>query len=220
MGRPFKALISRERATRAALELIDIHGLDTLTLGHVARRIGVRAPSLYHHFHDKAELLSEVARLLLVDIDLPADDGTDWDDALIQLCVATRRSILQHPNAAPLMLQFFPRHLLLAGYDHWVRHCPLRAEDWMVMIEGTEKLTFGSALFEAAYRSRGIEPMPAFPPERLPYLAQAVRSNPHDDEGLFIAALRCFLAGFSRTADRPSPTSPRRRLRQARKPRN
>ena len=29
----------------------------------------------------------------------------------------TRRALLKHPKAATLILQFFPRHLLLAAYE-------------------------------------------------------------------------------------------------------
>ena len=68
MSRPTKPLITRERAARAALGVIDVQGLDSLSLELVARRIGVKAPSLYYHFKDNTELLAEVARLLLVDI--------------------------------------------------------------------------------------------------------------------------------------------------------
>ncbi len=120
MGRPNKPLISRERAARAALGVIDIHGLDALNLGLVAHRMGIKAPSLYYHFKHKAALLEEVARLILADAEAAQAKDGDWKQAMLSLSVATRRSILQHPNAAPLLLQFFPRYLLLAAYDDWI----------------------------------------------------------------------------------------------------
>lgn len=211
MGRPEKPLISRDRAARAALGVIDIHGLDALSLELVSQRMGVKAPSLYYHFHSKAELLSEVAKMILLDVKIPEHAPDQWEEAVLDLNVAVRRSILQHPNAAPLLLQFFPRRLLLGAYDRWIAGCPLPMEQRMVLIEGLEKLTFGSALFEAAYRSQGIEPMPDFDRARLPNLAEAVRLNPLDSEAAFIETLRRYLAGFHvpLTGAKPIAAAPR-----------
>lgn len=194
MGRPAKPLITRERAARAALDIIDRQGLDALNLELVARSMGVKAPSLYYHFSDKAELLMEVARLILLEAVAPAPVG-DWEEDLIALCVAVRRSVLTHPNAAPLLLQFFPRRLLLEAYDDAVARYPFPMEHRLVLIEGAEKLTFGSALFEASARSRQIESMPPFDPLKLPNLAEAVEANTRDDEALFVETLRTFIAG-------------------------
>jgi AcrR family transcriptional regulator len=196
MGRPAKPLITRTRAARAALGVIDVHGLDALNLELVARRLGVKAPSLYHHFSDKTALLEEVARLLLVEVEAP-ERSSQWDDDVIKLCVATRRSILRHPNAAPLLLQHFPRYMLLPSYEAAAATYPFPAEMMMVAIEGMEKLTFGAAFFEAAARARSVEPMPPFDPREMPSLAHAIRANPFDDdEQLFVATLRTFVAGL------------------------
>ncbi|WP_051361869.1 TetR/AcrR family transcriptional regulator [Solimonas soli] len=176
--------------------VIDVRGLEALSLELVAHRLGVKAPSLYYHFRQKAELLAEVARLILLDAKAPRNPSTDWKETMIALCVATRHSILQHPNAAPLLLQFFPRHLLIASYDYWVTICPLPMEHRMVLVEGLEKLTFGSALFEAACRARGVEPMPPFDHKELPQLAAALRASHLDGEALFVAAIRRYLDGF------------------------
>ena len=43
-----------------ALEVIDADGLDAMSLERLADELGVKAPSLYHHFHDKAEILAAV----------------------------------------------------------------------------------------------------------------------------------------------------------------
>ena len=205
LGRPTRPLISRERAARAALSVIDIHGIEAFSLELVARKMGVKAPSLYYHFNDKAELLAEAARLILVDVELPEEQPDDWESSQVAVAVAARRSILQHPNAAPLLLQFFPRRLLLAAYDRRYSTCPYPEDQLLIVIEGAEKLTFGSALFEASSRSRGVDPMPNFDPEKLPTLAKAIRSNRLNDEELFIETLRRFFASFRMT---DTPTAP------------
>tara|TARA_R110001606_G_scaffold216728_1_gene364630 strand:- start:21754 stop:22452 length:699 start_codon:yes stop_codon:yes gene_type:complete len=196
MGRPSKSLISRERAASAALSVIDTKGLHSLSLELVARRLGVKAPSLYYHFKDKSELLSEVALLLLRDIDPPKIDELDWERTMVRLSKAARRGVLRHPNAAPLILEFFPRRLVLGAYDFWLSFCPYPPEMHMVLIDGLEKLTHGSAMFEAAARSQGVEPMSDFDLDQLPHLAAAVQKNPYDDEELFEETIRAYLRGF------------------------
>jgi len=201
MGRPNKSRITRARAAQAALQIIDAGGLEALSLETVARALGVKAPSLYYHFRDKAELLAEVARFVLLDLG-PAVGGEaqDWEEAMVGVCLATRRTLLKHPNAAPLLLQFFPRHITLKGYDHWIANCPYPAAMRMTLLEGTEKLTYASALFAAAAQARGVPAMPPVDPERLPHLAEALAANPHDAEGLFEQTIRTFLAGFRNRA--------------------
>ena len=195
MPRPLTPLISRRAAAEAALSVIDELGLDNLNLSHVARRLNVKPPSLYHHFRDKNALLEEVARVLLIKVQASHLDHQPLEEGIIALCVSVRRRILEHPNAAPLMLQFFPRHLLLAAYNRSASTYPYPLEIHMAVIEGTEKLTFGSALFAAAAIARGTPVMPTVDAEALPQLSRALTSNPFDDEALFVETLRIFLEG-------------------------
>lgn len=195
MARPSKPLISRSGAAEAALAVIDECGLEELSLGLVAKKLGVRPPSLYHHFKDKSELLQEVARIMLVRMPVIAATGETFEEQIIARCVATRRSLLQHPHAAPLILRYFPRHMLLSAYDRAAADEPYPTSVQMVVIDAVEKYTYGASLFEASARARGIEPMPPVDGEKYPKLAQAIADNPFDDEQLFAESLRMFLAG-------------------------
>lgn len=196
MARPSKPLISRETAAKAALDVIDEVGLDKLSLDRVAKKLRVQPPSLYHHFSDKAELMAEVARLILTDLPDLKTQGA-YEERLVALCVATRRSLLRHPNAAVLLLQFFPRHLMLQAYERAATEDPYPPEFHMAVIEGTEKLTFGSALFAAAAQAQGVKSFPPFDADKYPAVARMVASNPFDDERLFEETLRMFLAGVA-----------------------
>ncbi|WP_176593662.1 TetR/AcrR family transcriptional regulator [Sphingobium sp. EM0848] len=184
------------------MEIVDEVGLDNLSLTKVAQRLGVKSPSLYYHFHDKDELLAEVARILLLKIpNLHPDDGP-FEEWIVTLCVATRRTILRHPNAAPLMLQFFPRHLLLEAYERTAQVYNYPPAYKLAILEGTEKLTFGSALFAAAAITRGRAPMPEVDPGRLPHFSEALESNAFDEEALFAETVRIYLAGAAARVER------------------
>lgn len=193
-------MISRRGAAEAALAVIDEHGLGGFNLSRVAARLGVKPPSLYHHFRDKNALLAEVALLLLDPTPFVLTE-TDWAERLIELCVLTRRSLLLHPNATSLLLHFFPRHLLVDAYDRAVREDPFPHEMHLAVIEGTEKITFGSALFEAAARADGVPAMHPVDPDLYPALTRSVAANPFDEEQLFIETLRIFLEGARRRAE-------------------
>lgn len=217
MGRPSKPLISRERAARAALAIIDARGLEALSLELVARKLGVKAPSFYYHFSDKAELLAEVARLILLDVDVGPARPETWEEDLIRLCVETRRSILRHPNAAQLLLQFFPRHLLLRPYDRAIAIYPFEPKVTLLFIEGVEKMNYGSALFEAAARARRVPPMPTVDTAKYPHLAEAVNANDLDHEEMFVATLRAYIGGFRAKYEKPGRRSAPKRAAPAKK---
>lgn len=201
MTRPKRAIISRRRAIQAALDVIDTHGIEGFSLVLVAGRLGVRAPSLYHHFKGKDELLTGVARLLLINSPMPPlQPGIDWREAVVAVSRESWRSLLRHPRAAPLLLRFFPRHVLIDAYEHWSKVLSLNGVPigWHLWIlEGSEKLTWGSALFTAASRARSMPPFPSYDLQRHPALTSAIRSNPYDDEETFIEALRSFLRGIA-----------------------
>jgi AcrR family transcriptional regulator len=208
LARPSKPLISRSSAAQAALEAIDEHGLEELSLSLVAKKLGVRPPSLYHHFKDKSELLQEVARIMLVRMPVVAATGQTFEERMIARCVGTRQTLLKHPNAAPLILRYFPRHMLLAAYDRAASEEPYPTAIQMTVIDAVEKYTYGAALFEASARARGVEPMPLVDGEKYPKLAQAVADNPFDDEQLFVESLRMFLAGVRARLDKGSVGEP------------
>lgn len=208
LARPSKPLISRSSAAQAALDVIDELGLDALSLGLVAKKLGVRPPSLYHHFQDKSELLEEVARIMLVKLPTVTPTSESFEERIIARCVATRRSLMQHPNAAPLILRYFPRYLFLAAYDRAASEEPYPTEVQMAVIDATERYTYGTALFEASARARGVEPMPAVDGDKYPHLAKAIADNPFDDEQLFIETLRMFLAGVAARVETKSVGKP------------
>jgi AcrR family transcriptional regulator len=187
-------------AAEAALRAIDEEGLQSLSLEAVASRLGIKAPSLYHHFADRAELLSAVAKLILRSVPAPDEGPTDdWRDTLVNLCVATRKAVLEHPNAAPLLLQTLPRHIMAAAYEHWIERVARAGvpdDTWLLIMDGLDKLTYGSVLLDAASISRRLPPFPTTDPAQYPHLARALTENKQDPERMFRSVVRAFLDGL------------------------
>jgi TetR/AcrR family transcriptional regulator, tetracycline repressor protein len=186
-GRPLKPLITRDAAVKVAIDLLGREGIDALSVQAVARAMSVTAPSLYYHFKDKDELLQLVARELLREVGADAPEQAGWKERAILLSVATRRMILRHPNAAPLMLRFFPRSLI---------DCPYPPQHHAAILEALEKQTYGASLFAAAAEAHHVPAMPVFEANRFPRLAEALQAGP-SDEALFVETLELIFDGFA-----------------------
>jgi len=214
MPRPQEPLIERGHAVKVALEMIDESGLPAFSVEKLARRLGVRGPSLYHHFAHRSELLSRVAELILHEVpDVWDPDGEftklPWDERLLEATVQLRRAIRRHHNAAPVLLEHFPRQLVLTTYENAViamESFGVPARFHVELIEGLEKLALGFGLYRPD-RDLGGERATSFPDfagDEFPALGRALTANPYDDESLFKAACTSFIDGIKlQIAGRP-----------------
>ena len=97
-----RARLSRDAVLRAALEIADSGGLETLTMHAIAGRLGVEAMSLYRHVHNKDEVLDGIVDLVFEEIELPAGDA-GWRTAMRQRAMSARDALGRHPWAIGLM---------------------------------------------------------------------------------------------------------------------
>jgi TetR/AcrR family tetracycline transcriptional repressor len=120
MPRPAQPLIRYDSAIAAALRIIDAEGLDAFSLPRLARELNVRAPSLYHHFQDRAEILRGVARSIVLETRWPAERSVpNWVEWFVRLSLDFREIVLRHRNAAPVLLQFMPRRISALSWKWW-----------------------------------------------------------------------------------------------------
>lgn len=201
MARPKQPLISRETAVAAALEIIDTDGLEAFSLPRLARHMGVRAPSLYHHFEDKSAILSAVARAVVAETRMPRKPPADqWQEWFVKLSLNFRAAVLRHRNAAPLLLQYPPREAMTRLYDvaaDYLRKSGVPPQLHVQILDGLEPLTFGTTLIDA---TRPTPPNRAtfsnVDPETMPQLAAAVEANPFTPLQIFEQTIRGFLVGI------------------------
>jgi len=207
-----KAQISRDMAIGVALEIIDAEGLANFSLNRLAKELGVRTPSLYYHFADRSEILTEVARRIAAVYPVPEQHyspGSDWMDSIVDICMALRASILRHRNAAPLLLEYLPRDLLIDSYEaasKLLEESGVPAEFRVCILDGAERLTLGAALTEATRgRTTRKTIFPNVNARTQPSLARALTANNWTTEEIFEISLRTFLRGV--TSDSVSPSS-------------
>ncbi|MEU6232884.1 TetR/AcrR family transcriptional regulator C-terminal domain-containing protein [Kitasatospora sp. NPDC047058] len=225
MGRPSRALLSREIIARAALDVVDEHGADGLTMRAVADRLGVKAASLYNHVTGKDELIDDLAELVNAEIDLtpleaPAEDapvpgghtapgGADWRAGLAAYARGYRAAFLRHPNTIALLArrQVGAERQLL-GYDTLLAalgRAGLAPADAAEAAAALDYLVLGSALetFTAGFTRPAAEYRPRYPALAGALEASAERGGaagpgaPGLDERGFDLALRLLLDGLA-----------------------
>ena len=125
-----KPALNRRMIAEAALKLIDAEGLEDLSMRQLGTMLGVEAMALYHHFHNKAELLDAVQELLFEEIEATAPPGPAPLQRLRSMFEGSRHVAIAHPRAYLLvptrrfrtrpLLEFYERFLQIfrdAGLD-------------------------------------------------------------------------------------------------------
>ncbi len=105
---PTPAKTSGTKLVAIARALIEKSGADALTLGAVAKAAGVKTPSLYRHFADRAELLKAVEIGVVNDLEAALRSGTKGRTAkerLRAIALTYRRFAFAHPNGYALIFR-------------------------------------------------------------------------------------------------------------------
>lgn len=100
--RPARGALSRQQVLTAALDYVDEHGLEALSMHKLGAMLGVKAMSLYKHVADKDDILDGIVGLLWAEIPAEPPPG-DWREAIRQVAANLRDLVHRHPNAAPLL---------------------------------------------------------------------------------------------------------------------
>jgi AcrR family transcriptional regulator len=135
--------LDRRRVLGAAIEFIDRHGLEALTMRRLGAHLGVEAMALYRYVAGRDQLLDGVVETVIdelygdPDVHLAASHG--WQDYLQRLAHGVRRIALAHPEVFPLVASRPPA-------APWVRP-PLRSLRW---VESFLTALIGSGFTEAA----------------------------------------------------------------------
>ena len=204
--------LKRERVLRAAMELADERGIESLTMRELGRRLGVEAASLYNHVKGKDDLLDGLVDLAAGEIDVPSD-AVDWKDAMRRRAASAREVFSRHPWASSLMdsrehngpanLSYADRvlgTLLGAGFS------PREAANAFLVLDayvyGFQRQQSSLALpegvdtFAVAEEIRTTIPPDAYP--SLMRIAGEFATNPHDEAAVFDFGLGLILGGLQR----------------------
>jgi len=108
----------RQQIVAAARKILEEHGEDALTMRRLADALGIRAPSLYKHFPDKAAVEVALMQLGLQEAGEAMGPALRAHDQLAALATAYRRFALAHPHLYRLMTtRPLPRERLAPGVE-------------------------------------------------------------------------------------------------------
>ena len=151
--------IDPARIVSAALELLDQHGLDGVSLHRIAARLGVRQPALYHHFGNKAELLSAVAGDVLDRRHTDRVPGDEpWDGFVARSARSLRRALMSVRDGARLITSTGTRTLNAgnaARQVNFLEKAGFSGSDAVLASIAVSRYVIGAVLEEQASRDRG-----------------------------------------------------------------
>jgi TetR/AcrR family tetracycline transcriptional repressor len=108
MARPKVPATSRRESLVAALDIIDTEGIEHLSIRRLAKRLDINGASLYHHFHNKEEIIVGAMRLALEDIRTPETNNVPWQQWLMHNAKRLKQALIDHPDLGPCMLRRDP----------------------------------------------------------------------------------------------------------------
>ncbi len=184
--------LDRRRVLAAAIEFIDEHGLEALTMRRMGAHLGVEGMALYRHVTGRDDLLDGVVELVVDElygdpaVYLAPKHG--WQDYLQRLAHGVRRMAIAHPAVFPLIATRPPA-------APWVRP-PLRSLRWLEsFLDALTDHGFSEESAVAAYRAytsfllghlllevsqRGVAISPLDDPEAKPEADErSMASYPH-----------------------------------------
>ena len=97
-----RAPLSRERVMRGAVAVADAGGIASLTIRSLAKELGVKPMSVYHHVANKDEILDGIVDIVFSEMDLPSPDG-DWRSEIRRRAMSARSVLRAHPWAIGLL---------------------------------------------------------------------------------------------------------------------
>ena len=89
--------LTREGVLRAAIRLVDEHGMEALSMRRLAGELGVDPMAIYHHLPGKAAVVSGMVELVLREMPAVAEEGF-WRERVRAFAEAYRGLALAHPN--------------------------------------------------------------------------------------------------------------------------
>jgi AcrR family transcriptional regulator len=192
--------LHRHTVLRAALEVVDAEGVESLSMRRLAALLDVTPMAIYNHVHDRADLLDGVADLLAREIGRPSNRW-GWRRRLRAVLHGTRAVCLAHPAAIPLLqgarsltpalLQ--PAEIALEALeDAGLRPASARTA-WAALIG----LTYGHVAYELAGHLRGPgEGRGTLDGAAFPRIAAMAAAPPFDWDRAFDRALNALIEGL------------------------
>ncbi|MGQ4358376.1 TetR/AcrR family transcriptional regulator [Streptomyces sp. SAS_272] len=102
---PDQPALSRDAIVREAVAMLDVDGIEALSMRKLGSRLNAGATSLYRHVATKDELMELAVDEVAAEIQVPSADGPDWRAAVAGAAGSFRATALRHPWLASVLGQ-------------------------------------------------------------------------------------------------------------------
>ncbi len=203
--------LDRTKVLRAALQLADKSGIESLSMRKLAQALKVEAMSLYNHVANKEDILDGLVELVVSEIDLPSSGG-DWRAIMRRRAISAHAVLMRHPwatmlfvarfNIGPNMLRYVDATigcLHEAGFSYPMADHAWNAVDAYTYGFTLQKLNF--PLDPAQYAPAAQQFLHLIPVDQFPYLnglSQEVIAGRHDGMHHLELGLELILDGLER----------------------
>ncbi len=105
MGRPPTPLLSTDRITAAAMDLVAATG--GFTMPELARKLQVSPSSLYNHVTGRDQIVELLRERAMSEVQLPAEQPErPWTEVVADVLRSYRRSYARYPRLIPLLTAY------------------------------------------------------------------------------------------------------------------
>jgi AcrR family transcriptional regulator len=194
LGRPTAALITRASIVDAALQIVDEDGPEGLNVRKIAKALDVTPASLYHHFANKEEILAELTMHLLRKQRIPKDQA-GWQETFVKGTHQYRRTLLEHPRAAPILAARLWQGHSYAKFEHSLSSMAAGGVPenlQLALMRAGEMLGLASALIGPNWDNSKYGDVP----EEYPSLRRALKADTWTAEESFDLTIKALVAGF------------------------
>ncbi|MGK2851155.1 MAG: TetR/AcrR family transcriptional regulator [Candidatus Limnocylindrales bacterium] len=209
--------MSRERVLRAAMDLADRDGLESLTMRRLASALGVEVMTLYYYVAKKDDILDAIVDLVASEIEVPSGGAAGWRAAARQRAISAHDVLVRHPWASllwvsrealgPGRLRYMDaglRGFREAGFSPELTEHAFHAVENHIVGYTLQEMSFAidpEAVVEEGARFLAQLPVDEYP-DLATHVAQHLEGAGHLDAGDFEFALDLILDGIERIKER------------------
>lgn len=174
--------LTAAKITAIAIEFVDRHGLDALTLRSLGDELGVKHTAMYRHFANKNELLAAMFDWVITETIERSDVDAASPRARVESLAFAFRSVMRaHPTLVPTMISSAGSSSALQLQDQIVdalRAMGVPDDQLPTMYQALETHVFGSVAFDFAAAPRHLSMRQArFAQSHVPAMQSAAQSD-------------------------------------------
>jgi AcrR family transcriptional regulator len=100
IGRPKagQETLTPERILATALDLVDQHGMEALSMRRLATELGIDPMAIYYHLPNKRAILAGMVERVFAELRVPSTQSGDWPERVRAIAHAYHALAMAHPN--------------------------------------------------------------------------------------------------------------------------